>query len=60
VRRIFNLESAMTDETRQYRYYRYANEADGMVDRIRGYLSRRRAADWGFFLVGVLLGGLFF
>jgi hypothetical protein len=50
----------MTDETRQYRYYRYANEADGLVDRIRGYLSRRTAADWGFFAAGVVLGALFF
>jgi hypothetical protein len=50
----------MTDETRNYHYYRYANEADTLVDRIRGYLSRRRAADWGFFAAGVLLGALFF
>ena len=50
----------MTDETRNYRYYRYAHEADGLVDRIRGYLSRRTTADWGFFIVGVVLGALFF
>jgi hypothetical protein len=50
----------MTDETRHYRYYRFANEADGVIDRIRGYLSRRTAADWGFFIAGVVLGALFF
>ena len=50
----------MTDETRQYRYHRFANDADGFVDRVRGYLSRRTAADWGFFVAGVLLGALIF
>jgi hypothetical protein len=50
----------MTDETRHYRYYRFAHEADGMVDRIRRYLSRRTAADWGFFIAGVVLGALLF
>ncbi|MDQ7246310.1 hypothetical protein [Dongia sedimenti] len=50
----------MTDETRQYRYYRFANEADTLVDRIRGYLGRRSAADWGFFLAGVVIGGFLF
>ena len=50
----------MTDETRQYRYYRFANEADTLVDRIRGYLGRRSAADWGFFLAGVVIGAFLF
>jgi len=50
----------MTDDTRQYRYYRYAGDADRLVDRIRGYLSRRTAADWGFFLVGAVIGALLF
>jgi hypothetical protein len=50
----------MTDETRQYRYYRFANEADTLLDRIRGYLGRRSAADWGFFLAGVVIGAFLF
>jgi hypothetical protein len=50
----------MTDETRHYRTYRYAHEADGLVDRIRGYLRRRTAADWGFFVAGMVLGALLF
>ena len=50
----------MSDDTFRYDYRRFGNKADRLVDRIRGYLSRRRAADWGFFLVGVVLGGLFF
>jgi hypothetical protein len=50
----------MTDETRHYRTYRFANEADGLVDRIRAYLSRRTAADWGFFVAGVVLGAILF
>ena len=55
----------MTDETREYRYSRYAGQdyarqADSAIDRIRAYIRSRRAADWGFFLVGVLVGGLLF
>jgi hypothetical protein len=50
----------MSDETRHYRYYRFAHEADSWVDRIRGYLSRRTAADWGFFIAGVVLGAILF
>ena len=50
----------MTDETREYRSSRFAHDADRLVDRVRGYLSRRSGADWGFFLVGVLLGALLF
>jgi hypothetical protein len=50
----------MTDETRHYRTYRFANEADTLVDRIRGYLSRRSAADWGFFLAGIAIGAILF
>ena len=50
----------MTDDTRDYRYYRFAHDADRWIDRVRGYLSRRTAADWGFFAAGVVLGALFF
>ena len=50
----------MTDETRDYRSYRFAHDADRFVDRVRSYLSRRSAADWGFFLVGVVIGALLF
>jgi hypothetical protein len=50
----------MTDETFRYGYRRAGRDADRLIDRIRGYLAQRRAADWGFFLVGVLLGGLLF
>ncbi len=50
----------MTDETRDYRYTRYAGEADRLIDRIRAYLSTRRAADWGFFLAGVVIGAWLF
>jgi hypothetical protein len=50
----------MTDETRHYRTYRYANDADSFIDRVRGYLSRRTAADWGFFIAGVVLGAILF
>ena len=57
---MFHLESIMTDETRHYRYYRFANEADSFIDRVRGYLSRRSAADWGFFLVGIVIGAILF
>ncbi len=50
----------MNDETPHYRYYRFANEADGLVDRVRAYLSRRTAADWGFFVAGVVRGAILF
>jgi hypothetical protein len=50
----------MTDETRHYRYYRFANEADSFIDRVRAYLSRRTAADWGFFIVGIVVGAILF
>jgi hypothetical protein len=50
----------MSDDTREYRYYRFANEADGLIDRIRGYLRRRTAADWGFFAAGVVIGAILF
>ena len=50
----------MSDETREYRYYRFAHEADSLVDRIRAYLSRRTTADWGFFAVGIVLGAILF
>ncbi len=50
----------MTDETRHYRYYRYAQDADTMVDRVRRYLGRRSAADWGFFIAGVVIGAILF
>jgi hypothetical protein len=50
----------MTDEPRHYRTYRFANEADSFIDRVRGYLSRRNAADWGFFIAGVVLGAILF
>ena len=49
----------MTDYT-HYRFYRAGAKADRWVDRVRGYLSTRRAADWGFFLAGVVIGGLLF
>jgi hypothetical protein len=49
----------MTDYT-QYRFHRAGAEADRLVDRVRAYLSTRRAADWGFFLAGVVIGGLLF
>jgi len=53
----------MTDHT-EYRFHRagprFAEGADRWLDRVRAYLSTRRAADWGFFLVGVVIGGLFF
>jgi hypothetical protein len=44
----------------EYRFHRYGANADRLVDRLRAYLSTRRAADWGFFLVGVVIGGLLF
>ena len=50
----------MTDETRHYRTYRFAHDADSFIDRVRGYLSRRSAADWGFFMAGVVLGAILF
>ncbi len=49
----------MTDQT-HYRFHRYGAEADRLIDRVRAYLSTRRASDWGFFLVGVVIGGLLF
>ncbi|HVT52097.1 MAG TPA: hypothetical protein VHE77_11035 [Dongiaceae bacterium] len=49
----------MSDHT-EYRFYRYGAEADRWVDRLRAYLSTRRAADWGFFLAGIVIGGLLF
>jgi hypothetical protein len=49
----------MSDHT-QYRFHRYGAEADRWIDRVRAYLSTRRATDWGFFLVGVVIGGLLF
>ena len=54
----------MTDESA--RYYRpgfatgFATGADRWIDRVKTYLGQRRAADWGFFAAGVLLGALFF
>lgn len=50
----------MTDETRHDRTYRFAHEADSLIDRIRAYLSRRTAADWGFFLAGIVIGAILF
>jgi hypothetical protein len=50
----------MTDETRHYRTYRYAQDADRMIDRIRAYLGARSAADWGFFAAGIVLGAILF
>jgi hypothetical protein len=52
-------EIAMTDHP-EYRFHRVGAEADRWLDRVRAYLSTRRAADWGFFLVGVVIGGLLF
>jgi hypothetical protein len=49
----------MADQT-EYRFYRYGTQADRLIDRVRAYLSTRRAADWGFFLAGVVIGGLLF
>ena len=50
----------MSDETREYRTYRFAHEADSFIDRVRAYLGRRTAADWGFFAAGVVLGAVLF
>jgi hypothetical protein len=50
----------MSDDTREYRYYRFAHEADSFIDRVRGYLSRRTAADWGFFIAGIVIGAILF
>jgi hypothetical protein len=59
----FPLETTMTDHT-AYRFHRagtgFARGADRLIDRVRAYLSTRRAADWGFFLAGVVIGGLLF
>ena len=53
----------MSDRT-EYRFHRYgprfAEGADRLVDRVRAYLSTRRAADWGFFVAGIVIGGLLF
>jgi hypothetical protein len=49
----------MTDQT-EYRFHRVGTEADRFLDRVRAYLSTRRAADWGFFVAGVVIGGLLF
>jgi hypothetical protein len=50
----------MSDHTREYRTYRFAHEADSFIDRVRAYLSRRTAADWGFFLAGIVIGAILF
>jgi hypothetical protein len=50
----------MTYETRDYGYRRFGAKADSSIDRIKRYLLARRAADWGFFLVGIVLGALLF
>ena len=42
----------------QYCFHRAGEEADRLIERIKDYLSTRRAADWGFFLAGIVLGGL--
>jgi len=47
----------MTDHS-EYRFHRVGADADRFVDRVRAYLSTRRAADWGFFIVGIVIGGL--
>jgi hypothetical protein len=52
--------AVMTDDTFRYSYRRFGHKTDRLIDRIRTYLSQRRAADWGFFLAGVVLGGLLF
>ena len=50
----------MTDDSREYRHYRFAHDADRLIDRIRAYLGARSAADWGFFVAGVVLGAILF
>jgi hypothetical protein len=50
----------MTDDTFRYSCRRFGHNADRLIDRIRTYLSQRRAADWGFLLAGVIIGGLLF
>ena len=50
----------MTDESACYYRQSFTADADRWVDRAKAYLSQRRAADWGFFAAGVLLGALFF
>jgi hypothetical protein len=50
----------MTDESERYYRPGFAAEADRWIDRVKTYLGQRRAADWGFFAAGVLLGALFF
>jgi len=49
----------MSDYT-QYRFHRAGAETDRLIDRVRAYLSTRHAADWGFFIVGIVIGGLLF
>ncbi|HVO01793.1 MAG TPA: hypothetical protein VMT54_06300 [Candidatus Cybelea sp.] len=54
----------MTDWTSYDRFHRAGTRtqrgADRLIGRIKAYLSRRTAADWGFFLVGVVLGAWLF
>ena len=50
----------MTDHSQDYRFYRAGAQADRLIDRVKGYLATRRAADWGFFLAGIVIGGLLF
>ena len=50
----------MSDYTHHTRFYRYGSEADRLIDRVKAYISTRRAADWGFFPIGVILGAILF
>ncbi len=50
----------MTDDSAPYYRQGFAADADRWIDRVKAYLSGRRAADWGFFAAGVLLGAWFF